>query len=341
MAYTTTQLIANAYYASGIVSREFETVGGTEQADALRWLNEIIAQKTVDDGMIPYESAYEFTANAGQEVYFIPNLIALDSLTFTLQTVRYSMAYTQRNEYFGSSRVNGINSLPFQWYVERKFKGANLYMYFSPDKDYPIQAHGTFRLASVSLGQDLTTNRATVNMGEATVTGTGNIAAGVLVVNGFDLTGTYANIQALVSYINTGVIPNVTASYLQNQFVLVNTGYGGNIELVTNGLGGAVNNITFYDFNTTDIQKEQTYFGQSLDDFYITYLRYALADRICTEYNEVVPLGVAKELANYQAQIDKKSKLLDLSLQKVSTLQTGNGLSWAWVNLSRGFTVPS
>ena len=118
MAYTTNQLIANAFYASGVVSREFETVSGQQIGDGLSWLNEIIDEKVVDDGMIPYETTYDFNAVPGQEKYTIPNLIQIDTLVFFLNSVRFSMAYTKRNAYFGSNRVENIKTLPNQWYFE-------------------------------------------------------------------------------------------------------------------------------------------------------------------------------------------------------------------------------
>ncbi len=236
MAYTTNQLIANAFYASGVVSREFETVSGQQIGDGLSWLNEIIDEKVVDDGMIPYESTYTFNAVPGQEIYSIPNLIAIDTLVFFLNTVRFSMIYNKRNNYFGSNRVQNIKTLPYQWYFERQLGGGNLYIYFEPDQAYPMELHGTFRLSEVSLGQDL---------------------------------------------------------------------------------------------------------SLTLDMFYITYLKYALADRICAEYNYVTPPGVTRQLGKYEGWIDKKSKLLDLRLDKVSCLNSHTTTySWAYVNLGRGFTPP-
>ena len=46
MAYTTNQLISGAYYASGVVSREFETVSGAQIGDGLEWLNNIIRKRS-------------------------------------------------------------------------------------------------------------------------------------------------------------------------------------------------------------------------------------------------------------------------------------------------------
>ena len=233
MAYTVTQLITGAFYAAGIVGREFETVSGAEFNDGLIWLNDILMEKTVDDGMIPYETTYTGNFISGQESYYIENLISIDTLTFTKDNVRYSMGYLKRNQYFGSARTEGIDSLPFNWYFERGFGGGTLYVYFLPDTAYPFEIHGSFRLSEVTINQDL---------------------------------------------------------------------------------------------------------SLTLDRFYITYLRYALAERICAEYGEAVPEGVRSTLGKYQAWINKKSKVLDLRLTKASTLQkNGRGLGWAWANLGKGW----
>lgn len=235
MAYTTNQLISGAFYASGVVSREFETVNSAQIGDGLGWLNDIITEKVVDDGMIPYETTYTFNAVPGQEIYTIPNLIQIDTLVFFLNSVRFSMDYNKRNNYFGSNRVQNIRTLPYQWYFERQLGGGNLYIYFQPDQNYPMELHGTFRLSQVSLGQDL---------------------------------------------------------------------------------------------------------SLTLDQFYITYLRYALADRICAEYNYDTPMGVTRQLGKYEAWINKKSRLIDLRIDKISSLKNeSTTYSWAYVNLGRGFTT--
>lgn len=73
MAYTVANLIADAYYISGIVSREFETVSGPQGSLGLQVLNEIISDKTIEIGMIPYYNKYNFSTISGVETYFIPN----------------------------------------------------------------------------------------------------------------------------------------------------------------------------------------------------------------------------------------------------------------------------
>ncbi len=471
MANNANQLITGAYYSSGIVSREFETVSGSQISDGLLWLNEIIAEKRVDDGMLPYEDTYNFNSQVGVEKYFIPNLIEIDTIVFYLQNVRYSMAYTKRNQYFGSTRVENIDSLPNQWYWERQPGGGNLYIYFKPDKNYPIEIHGSFGLNSVTEFEDLSSNVTVADLGIPTFYGLGTINPGQLVVNNVDLMGNYPNIGAFINYINSGIIPNVVASLNINNLVLSSTtqqpvpiyiqtdglfgfpsgssfignvkastttdlgatynngssgigatltapsagvlvidGYtpvlndrilvkdqtdptqNGSYELSTVGtvsvpwvltrttnydqsveinvgnlftvLNGTVNigktfiettqvnvvgtspinfsvfnALTFSNFSTIQSPFYQIFNSNGFDQFYITYLRYALADRICAEYNYDTPPNVMRQLSKYESWIKNKSKLVDLQMQKVSTLQTSqNGISWQQINIGRGFT---
>lgn len=155
MAYTTENLISDAYYGSGIVSRGFETVTGQQESDGLGFLNDILADKTVQNGLIPYYEEYDFTAVTGQEKYYIENLISVETFTFFIDSIRYQTTWQARREYFGSSRADSIQSLPGSWHLEREFGGASIYIYFKPDQDYPLTIWGQFRLAEVSAGQDL------------------------------------------------------------------------------------------------------------------------------------------------------------------------------------------
>lgn len=235
MVETTNDLISNSYFESNVVAREFESVSGPQIANGLKWLNDIIGELVVDQTMLPYESTYSFNATIGQEAYPIDNIISIDTLTFIKNSVRYSMKYTARNEYFGSSRVENITSLPYEWYFERNFGGGTIYIYFQPDQAYPMTVHGLFRLSEVTLAQDL---------------------------------------------------------------------------------------------------------SLTLDRFFRTYLRYALASRICSEFSLPVPSGVSSTLERLTGLIKKRSRPLDLTIQKVSTLQQQGGTTWADVNLGRGWRVP-
>lgn len=113
-------------------------------------------------------------------------------------------------------------------------------------------------------------------------------------------------------------------------------------------LGGAKISLYFfpdqaYVFTITGIfRMANVALGQdlelTLDQFYITYLKYALASKICTEYSKPVPMGVAKELGEYEKLIYKQSRPLDLSVSTISTLNSPNGVgAWGMANLFKGF----
>ena len=73
------------------------------------------------------------------------------------------------------------------------------------------------------------------------------------------------------------------------------------------------------------------------DLFYIEYLRYALAEYMCSEYNIVFQPQNAQKLREYEFSLmDVQSE--DLHMQKFSTLNAHTGLSWGYINLGRGWT---
>jgi len=188
---------------------------------------------TVDDGMIPYMTNDTFTGVVGQEAYPISDLISIDTLVFYLEDVRYNMIELTRDQYFGTGRTENINSLPYNFHLERNFGGATIYVYFRPDQAYEFEYWGKSRLSSVTINQDL--------------------------------------------------------------------------EL-------------------------------TLDRFYINFLRYILAERLCQEFDFTVPAGVAEQVKRYRRYINKKSAPMDMSMRKLSILQDGMGLNYAAVNLGRGWT---
>lgn len=155
MAYLTSKLITNSLYLGGIVSREFETPTGAQMSDGLDLLNDILADKTVNNSMIPYTDKLELNAVAGQSEYFIPNLIDINVFTFYIGSIRYQTRNMQRQDYFGSFRATEINSLPFNWHMERELGGARLFLYFVPNTEYPLEIWGQFRLTEVTEFQDL------------------------------------------------------------------------------------------------------------------------------------------------------------------------------------------
>jgi hypothetical protein len=155
MSYTVTKLITNSYYLSGILARNLQTITGDQIQDGLDLLNAWIDIKTANVRLIPYFQEYDFQAVIGQEKYFIPNLISVETFTFFIGPVRYSTLPQKRVTYFGAGRIENITSLPFSWHLERCLNGANLYIYFLPNIQYPLQIWGKFALADLSLNQDL------------------------------------------------------------------------------------------------------------------------------------------------------------------------------------------
>ena len=155
MAYTAYQLITRAYYLSQIVSRGLQTVQGYQAEDGLLLLNELIDVKGSDLRLIPYFTELDFNTVPGQEMYYIPNCLQIDSLTFNIGVVRYPMKEKTRREYFATGRVDNITNLPWAYRQERCLGGTNLYLYFLPGGVYQLRAWIKFGLTDVTLEQDL------------------------------------------------------------------------------------------------------------------------------------------------------------------------------------------
>lgn len=151
MAYTVTNLINDAWNLSGVVAPELETVDGFQITKGLQLLNQLLSLKTIDYRKIPYYTTYQFNAVTGQQTYFIAGLTEVETFTFFLNTVRYSMIPQYRKHYFGSPRAEGVTSLPYSWFCERTHNGSNLSIYFFPDQDYLMEIHGRFDLPQYTL----------------------------------------------------------------------------------------------------------------------------------------------------------------------------------------------
>lgn len=155
MAYTALQLITKSYYLSQVVARNLETVTGEQIADGLDLLNALLDVKGSDLRLIPYFQRYSFPTVAGQEEYFIPNLLQIDAMTFNIGDVRYPMKEMSRRQYFDSGRVDDVQSLPFTFRQERELGGTRIYMYFLPAGVYVAKISGKFGLTDVMLTQDM------------------------------------------------------------------------------------------------------------------------------------------------------------------------------------------
>ncbi len=155
MAYLASTLITRSYYLSQVVSRNLQTLTAEQTSDGLYLLNALLDVKASDLQLIPYYNEYDFPTVQGTEMYFIPNLTEVDSVTFNIGTVRFSMNELSRKQYFSTPRVDGLQALPFSYRVERCLNGANIYLYFVPNQDYEVKVWGKFSLTDVTLNQDL------------------------------------------------------------------------------------------------------------------------------------------------------------------------------------------
>lgn len=155
MAYTAARLINRAWILSGIVARNLQGVQGGQGSDGLALLNELLEFKAIDTKLIPYFRHSDLTLIANQPMYFISNLVYMESMTYNIGSVRYSMKSALRQEYWGDDRALDILSIPFEYHFERVNGGANVYVYFTPQQSYPANITGKFGLTDVSLQTDL------------------------------------------------------------------------------------------------------------------------------------------------------------------------------------------
>lgn len=157
MAYSVTKLINKAYYLSQVVSRELQTVSGSQFTDGLDLLNALLEVKGSDIRLIPYFTRGSFFTVAGQEKYFQQNMVSIETLTFNLGQVQFPTTEIKRNVYFGGGRIENVNTLPFSWHYERVLDGMDIYLYFTPNAIYEMKYMAKFNLTDVTATTDLTT----------------------------------------------------------------------------------------------------------------------------------------------------------------------------------------
>lgn len=155
MPYTAQQLVTRSWYLSGIVAKNLQVPTGDQITDGLQMLNDLLNFKQIETDLIPYWQYITFNAVPTQEFYFLPYVADIETSTFNIGVVRYPMVTTSRTNYFGSSRVDNIYTLPFSWNFERSVGGGSLGMYFIPDQSYPIKIKAKIFLVDVTLETDL------------------------------------------------------------------------------------------------------------------------------------------------------------------------------------------
>lgn len=246
MPYTAQDLITRSWFLSGIVARNLQVPTGDQIYDGLQMLNDLLNFKQIEIDLIPYWTYIELPLVANQEFYFLPYVAAIESATFNIDVVRYPMDYVSRRNYYGTSRVDNISTLPFSWNYNRSLGGGNMALYFLPESNYPMKMMVKIFLVDVTLQMDLT------NLSE--------------------------------------VVP--------------------------------------YNFVNSS--------NQGLDTSYIEYLRYALAQYMCSEYGVLFNPESEKILTSYKRKLMYMSPP-DLSTQKTSILTQGTGLNWGDINIGKGW----
>ena len=246
MPYTAQELITRSWFLSGIVARNLQVPTGDQIYDGLQMLNDLLNFKQIETDLIPYWTYIELPLVANQEYYFLPYVAAIESATFNIDVVRYPMDYVSRRNYYGSSRVDNISTLPFSWNYNRAVGGGNMELYFKPESDYPMKMMVKLFLVDVTLQTDLT------------------------------------NISEIVPY------------------TFINSA------------------------------------NQGLDTAYIEYLRYALAQYMCSEYGVLFNPESEKILTSYKRKLMYESPP-DLSSIKTSILTECQGLNWGDINIGKGW----
>lgn len=164
MAYISQELISKAYSLSGIVGEGYQTLTAQQIQTGLERLNGFIQIKGGKTKLISYYKDVMSQLEVGIEKYFLPGLVELSTITFFLNSdpnsqgatsVRFPMQQMTQYQYFATARAEKIITLPYCWHLERVMGGANLYVYFLPDKPYVYQIIGKYALNSTTLNQDL------------------------------------------------------------------------------------------------------------------------------------------------------------------------------------------
>lgn len=156
MPYLAQDLITRSWFLSGIIARNLQVPTGDQIYDGLQMLNDLLNFKQIETDLIPYWTYIELPLVANQEFYFLPYVAAIESATFNIDVVRYPMDYVSRRNYYGSSRVDNISTLPFSWNYNRAVGGGNMALYFKPESNYPMKMMVKLFLVDVTLQTDLT-----------------------------------------------------------------------------------------------------------------------------------------------------------------------------------------
>lgn len=328
MLYTAQQLITRSWYLSGIVARNLQQVTGDQITDGLMLLNALLDFKQIETDLIPYWTYVSMPMIAGQEFYYLPSVAAIESATFNIDVVRYPMNPVGRRAYFGSSRVDNIETLPFNWNFNRGEGGGTIGFYFLPQSAYPLKMMLKLFLNDVILTTDLKNAFAPLATGFVTNFTITNGGSGYTAIPNVIITGSVNNDNATAyAVISNGVVTGINLSSAGSGYAAAPT-----VSIISsNGFGHnatATANTSSYTFLQTS--------NAGYDSSYLEYLRYKLAQFMCSEYGiNFNPLS-AKILQGYERKLMYMSPP-DLSRTGISILTENQGYNWGDVNIGRGF----
>ena len=321
MSYTAQTLITRSWYLSGIIARNLQAPTGDQITDGLMLLNALLDFKQVETDLIPYWTYIEMSLTGGQEYYYLPNIADVELATFNIDVVRYPMDSVNRRNYFGSGRVDNIQTLPFGWNYNRGQGGGTLSLYFLPQANYPLKMMAKFFLSDVSLNTDLT-NVSALSSGFVSSIAVTNGGSGYSAIPTVTITGTGTGATAYAS-VSNGAITAIN---------IVNAGWGyttaPTVTISGNGSAIATAQVTNYNFLQTA--------NAGYDTSYIEYLRYALANYMCSEYGIEFNPESARILNSMKRTLMYVSPP-DLSMIKTSILTESTGINFGDVNLGRGW----
>jgi hypothetical protein len=330
MTYTAQDLVTRSWYLSGIIARNLQIPTGDQINDGLRMLNNLLDFKQIETDLIPYWTYIEIDAIPHQEYYFLPFVAAIECMTFNLGPVRYPMETVSRTNYFGSARVDNISTLPFSWNFNRGHGGGTLSLYFKPDQNYPIKMMTKTFLTDVSLSTDLSNAFNGLSSGfvsgfQVTYGGTGYNTTPTVTITG---SATGDNATAIAS-VSQGVITGISLVYSGSNYT-----EGATITISSPILGGTAAIVTANVSSYRFIESS----NQGYDTSYLEYLRYALAGMMCSEYGIVFNPESARILQKYERKLMFEEPP-DLSIKKLSILQSGEqtGYNWGDVSIGRGW----
>lgn len=150
------EIIKNAYICAGINSAEINDEDPGQIVRGLNALSLVLAEKNFKTCELPYFDTIEVNAVQGQSDYFLQNMYTLETMTFNIGDVRYSMKSSTRRIFKGETRQENVKSLPTEFYYERTNGGLTVSLYFLPVDSYLLKFNGLKGFGNYTLDDELT-----------------------------------------------------------------------------------------------------------------------------------------------------------------------------------------